>query len=450
MNFFGKRILITHTIARNIMGSTVVALELGEQLIKRGAIVDFYAYATGAPMIDKFKHIGVRIVTGEQQYELEPAFYDFIWVQGQVLPLGFLTKLKATPIEQLPIFIFHHMSPLKEAADERPYIYGVENNLSSLSLFISGNTRDAITPYLDKEVKTELFRNPAPIAYCESKPTKPESELPKNILIVSNHAPQEVLNACESLRNNYGIAIDHIGFRGGMPALLDPATLVAHDCVITIGKTVQYCLVSGTPVYVYDKWGGYGYLNDDIYASAAEWNFAARNGRKMLADEIASDIIGGFVIASRWQESNRNRFIEEYSLDKALDRVFEQASRNSRTIISAFSDEEILAAESAFVFSMRHWELWKHRDDTTEQIKTIRRNYEQSAEQVKQIEQGLRNATREIERLRSDNKKLRIALEKAEKATSDLKSSRSYQLGRHVSLPYRKARKIIKSLKKRN
>ncbi len=45
MDFAGKRILITHSIARSIMGSTVVALELGEHLVQSGADVNFYAFA---------------------------------------------------------------------------------------------------------------------------------------------------------------------------------------------------------------------------------------------------------------------------------------------------------------------------------------------------------------------------------------------------------------------
>lgn len=31
--------------------------------------------------------------------------------------------------------------------------------------------------------------------------------------------------------------------------------LSQYDVAITIGKTVQYCLVMGVPVYVYDKFG---------------------------------------------------------------------------------------------------------------------------------------------------------------------------------------------------
>ena len=57
--------------------------------------------------------------------------------------------------------------------------------------------------------------------------------------------------------------IDAIGSE--KPAITSAELLDHYDCVISIGKTVQYCLVQGIPVFLYDRFGGPGYLNESNY-----------------------------------------------------------------------------------------------------------------------------------------------------------------------------------------
>ena len=60
--------------------------------------------------------------------------------------------------------------------------------------------------------------------------------------------------------------------------------------MITIGKTVQYCLLSATPVFVYDYLGGFGYLDASNIERARYAISQDVVVRKLSAEEIASTL----------------------------------------------------------------------------------------------------------------------------------------------------------------
>ena len=83
------------------------------------------------------------------------------------------------------------------------------------------------------------------------------------------------------------------------------------------------CLLAGIPVYIYDHFGGDGYLNKDNYISNKQTNFSGRNNRlRKTGEEIAAEIIEGYEDAIEFISNNSENFIEEFSLSKNLDRLF--------------------------------------------------------------------------------------------------------------------------------
>jgi hypothetical protein len=95
--------------------------------------------------------------------------------------------------------------------------------------------------------------------------------------------------------------------------------LAKFDAVVTIGKSTQYCLVIGLPVYSYDHFGGAGWLSDGNFAFEAFNNFSGyKTQRKLSAYQIASEIRDGFQDARLWSEENRVKFSEHYSLDRQM------------------------------------------------------------------------------------------------------------------------------------
>src|SRR5690606_28711208 len=83
----------------------------------------------------------------------------------------------------------------------------------------------------------------------------------KSVLLVSNHLPDELLELKQELLRR-GIAVKHMGRNGDDYGRLGPKALLESDLVVSIGKTAQYCLASRTPLFVYDHFGGPGYLTE--------------------------------------------------------------------------------------------------------------------------------------------------------------------------------------------
>lgn len=94
----------------------------------------------------------------------------------------------------------------------------------------------------------------------------------KNIAIISNHVPEELYALKEQL-NEYNVQI--IG-AGNTPTLITPTILSNYDLVITIGRTVQQCFAAKVPVYVYDHFGGPGYITKENIQKAQDFNFSGR------------------------------------------------------------------------------------------------------------------------------------------------------------------------------
>ena len=195
MEIKGKRFLITQPMMHWICGSTVVALELAEYLKSSGAEVVIYTCFCGEPMKGICKERGIKVdeYSGFPKYKLGD--FDVVWVHSQILPLSIVEALGKKELSDVPLFVFLHMSGMDWIPDEKPWIFDLENRLSSLSLFISEEVKAVNEGMIKSNIKTDFFRNPAP--ECFRKRMVAPREQVRNVLIVSNHPPQEVEKAGE-------------------------------------------------------------------------------------------------------------------------------------------------------------------------------------------------------------------------------------------------------------
>ena len=273
-------------------------------------------------MKKEFEKRHIRLILDEDSPELDGA--DYVWVHHQVIPSRILDQL--TKNEPHPVFIFLHMSALPDLLIEQPYIFDLERRIATKSLFIA---KEAISLAKDKYYDFEkfhdvdLFPNPVPPAFLD--PASPR-ENPKKILIVSNHPTPEVERAAELLSTD-GIKTDLLG-KDGNYRLISPQILNKYDLVITIAKSVQYCLCMGIPVYIYDHFGGCGYLNSRNYNKAASHNFSGRGFQKKTAKLIASEILKGYKLALDYQLKNRQKFCDQFSLENNLERILSSLKPN--------------------------------------------------------------------------------------------------------------------------
>lgn len=348
----GKRILITHVFIQRLMGSTVLTLELADYLQQQGADVTIFCSEYAEPVRSLFEGRKITVIADEN-YNFHLNDYDYIWVNSQVLPLSIIKELSQITEISSPIFIFNHMSAIDKIADEFPYIYMLEEHLASLVISIAPEVEQKILPYFNEPPKHALFPNPAPSAFSQL-PSKRSTGTLQRILIVSNHAPEEVIAASFILQSK-GITVTHFGEGGGQCTLVTPEKLAEYDAVITIGKTVQYCLTAGIPVYVYDHFGGFGYLNDSTFDLAAANNFSGRGGEKKSANQIAQDIINNFDEALVYSTQNRNKFIDQYSIDNIFPSLLDKAQEKK---IFQLPSSYTLSVMSAERFAYRFYRTW--------------------------------------------------------------------------------------------
>ena len=334
-SFNGKNILITQPIISRIGGSTVVTIELAEFLISVGANVTIYTCSYADPAKKFFEESHITVFSADDSPNLRINEFDYIWVNSQILPKSFLDDFKKGNRARI---IYCHMSGIDWIPDEKPWIYGLEENTCSLKLYVSENTKELHDGYIKKDIPFKYFRNPCPDKYGDLK-SKKNRLTPKNVLIVSNHPPLEVLKAKTELENN-GVNVILLSDLNEEPDLINPNYIDKADVVITIGKTVQYCLVSGTPVYIYDHFGGQGYLNEKNYDSAAASNFSGRHSRRKNSHTIVSEIINGYEKSLMFHSSHRRSFKKKYLARNVIPDIFKAA----RLIkISPFEEDHLKA-----------------------------------------------------------------------------------------------------------
>lgn len=88
-------------------------------------------------------------------------------------------------------------------------------------------------------------------------------------------------------------SIDYIGVQH-TPRFVDEKLLEQYDLVITIGRTVQQCFALKVPVYVYDYFGGPGYITKENFELAEMNNFSGRGFNRKNVEELCEDIVTNY------------------------------------------------------------------------------------------------------------------------------------------------------------
>lgn len=105
-----------------------------------------------------------------------------------------------------------------------------------------------------------------------------------------------------------------------------PAHLAAAEAVVTIGKTVQYALRAGRPVYCYGPHGGPGWLNRENYDAARIANFSGRSHpQKKTAEVIAAELMAGMADAAAFAHS-LDPAAEGFCLETLVDELLDEAA----------------------------------------------------------------------------------------------------------------------------
>lgn len=143
--------------------------------------------------------------------------------------------------------------------------------------------------------------------------------LPRRIAVISNHVVPELRQLANHLDGTSSIS-----FYGLEDCSVEvtPAFLQSFDLVITIGRTVVACFATHTPVYIYDVFGGDGYLTPDTLEQSAQFNFSGRPGCKhRTPSELWEDIVSHYGAACLNLEALYTYAKQERSFETAFERL---------------------------------------------------------------------------------------------------------------------------------
>jgi len=313
------RILITTNQLRNFAGSEMVTFELIEYFLEQDWVVDVYTHDLGEPVLSEFQKLPSDGRLTLLVADLSAAFdhdYDLVWVQHSILPEGMLRRLETAGV-RAPM-VWHHMSSFLEI--ELPRHAAIERQLASVSTGMSSAAVESLRRFGLEPDKLLVFDNPAPDAFADH--VRPVGTSLQSLLVVSNHVPAEVREAAGILEQ-HNVKVTFLGADDG-PVRITPSVLAPFDAILTIGKTVQYSLSMGIPVYVYDHFGGPGWLGAENFAPTAHDNFSGRRDRRHIpASEIVREVLSGFADALGFATSERASLSDHWRLSRRIQDLLE-------------------------------------------------------------------------------------------------------------------------------
>ena len=313
-----KKVLLTNYFIREFTGSEMAIFDLAREFLKRGYDVTIGAFIFSDPLLSEFASLGVTLL---DLNNASTEHFSLIWAQHFITLDTCLIDSGITADK----IIYSSLSPY-ESLESPP----VSVKYVNLFLANSSETKNVLVSMGLDECDVIIFPNPVNQSFFSKK--KINSQGLKRLAIVSNHIPTEIEQVAEQLRQK-GVEVKEFGMLHEF-VLITPEVLNNFDAVITIGRTVQYCLAMGIPIYCYDRFGGPGWINIDNIDRAALYNFSGRCvGTKKQADDIESELINNFETTQ-----TQAKFYEEYAklhfdLENQLDRVLGSLISGQKTDI---------------------------------------------------------------------------------------------------------------------
>ncbi len=373
-NLKNKKILITQSALHFLAGSEITTLELATFFKACKAKVIVFTWFLDNPMKQEFEKKQIEVTMDENDIRLTNT--DIAWIHHQVIPKRLLDNLQKKTDK--PTFYFFHMSPLDILPIEHPYLCNLESKIASKSFFSSEGTKDSlIRLFPSLKEKACVLENLLPEDFYNytHKPT-----VLKKILIVSNHPPKELQIAASILRQQ-GFLVDYLG-QTSQEKLITVEVLAQYDLVVTIGKTVIYCLGANIPVYIYDHFGGPGFLSNKNFAKTRYRTFSGRGFRKKTPEQIIHDLKNNYQNAIIYQQNNLNCFRSFFSINNQLIKLLPEQV-NSHPISYEISDEQfntvsaILGLVNSKVTSENLLLSTQHKNDLLKQkLEETEKNYE--------------------------------------------------------------------------
>jgi len=255
------KILLSNLHLKEFGGSELVTVELAEYYAELGHEVTLYSPLIGAPLLPTIKRESITLVVKEPSLD-ELYGFDIIWSHHGLL----LETINAKNKLAHQLIISNHMSSWVEV--EQPK-YGYDQ--VDIILANSEETRAKMSEL--HRAKCQLFQNPCRAPdwseklNCRKKPLG---------LSISNHRPAELVTFMGT--NSDKIDFELLGCKTQNYVRLASQKIydIEPDFVICNGKSVQLALAANVPVFLFDNFGGCGWLTEENFADAEWHNFSGR------------------------------------------------------------------------------------------------------------------------------------------------------------------------------
>ena len=282
-----------------------MTIELYDYFVQQGHEVEIFTNTVSPKLEEYLFEKNIRFSTPSSFVIMEE--YDLVWVQHQNIPDAFFDR---NPL--VGNWIFHHMSPFEPLCFTLNAEF--ENSLSDLILTNSPETREKLGSLGIDLSKVETLGNPAPLEFFNF----PEDNKSNSyFLFVSNHPPVEIIEAMEILSRKE-IQFIHLGMGSpwAVSRRVTPRDIAGASVVISIGKTIQYSLAMNKRIFIYDYFGGDGFISSvEKFKENAFYNFSGRNSRNIKSSsEIVSELINFVKNGSFLLESIKDADLETYNL----------------------------------------------------------------------------------------------------------------------------------------
>ena len=308
------RILVANNHFRDFAGSELHAIEIAKYLICKGHETILTSFVIDNPFKAEAVRLGIPLVP--LQTLDRGASWDVIW-SHHVPAFQFIHG-------ELQLKARRHLHGLLSSVLtlERPPL-PKNFRLGSRNLTFLPNSELTLTAahrFLPAAARNAILRNFAPDAWNRAH-RGAHAPVPAAIACVTNHPTPEIL-ALEELARGAGIRFDIFGAGQSEPLRIAPETLVPYDLVISIGKTVNYCLAAGIPVFVYDHFGGPGWLDDDRLGPAEATIFSGKcTPKTRSAPALLAEILTGYGRACAFASAQAAWAAERYGVGAQVRRL---------------------------------------------------------------------------------------------------------------------------------
>ena len=364
---YGRTVLIACSRLVDLAGAEVTTLELAEAFKGLGWAVSVACFEVSSEMRAQLSSVGARVLdlSAKNTFSCCTKF-DLAWIHHFVAAERILAD-DALTLGKVVYSSLSHFSPLESPPPTRFQLsHYLVHSQESLEHFVAN--------YPELSSFVSVMNNSVLARYWKAL-SLPKNKRLARMAVVSNHIPEEVTNLIKFLEAEE-ISVDVFG-NAGRKVRVSPHLLREYDAVMTIGKTTQYAIAAGIPVYCYDHFGGDGWITLDNFQRAKKFNFSGRGGRGRVSTEhLKIDLCEGYDSARAVVGELHELGLQHFVLEKNISAILEGLPAYKRPPLSV-TDSNVLIRQSGVFMDLRR-EI-SFRDDLTSDLCVLRQREQDNA-----------------------------------------------------------------------